>query len=190
LAEHICPVWAGYFLANRLRKLLQDPYKILKPYVTDGMAVLDVGCAMGFFSLPMAEMVGPEGKVVCVDMQPGMLTALRNRATRAGLADRIETHLSMPKAIGLQDADNQFDFALAFAVLLEISSQVPFLGEIHRLLKPGATFLVTEPVKHVSPEVFDRTISEAESQGFVVVDHALIRSSRAVALKKPEARQS
>jgi len=190
LAEHICPVWAGYFLANRMRKLLQNPSKILKPYVTDGMAVLDVGCAMGFFSLPMAEMVGPGGKVVCVDAQPGMLKGLRNRATRAGLADRIDTHLSTPKAIGLQDANNQFDFALAFAVLHEISSQVPFLDEIHRLLKPGATFLVTEPVKHVSPAEFDSTISEAGTEGFVVADHPLIRLSRAVLLKKPEARQS
>ncbi len=29
MTEHVCPWWAGYFLANRLRKLLQNPYKIL-----------------------------------------------------------------------------------------------------------------------------------------------------------------
>ena len=45
MAEHVCPVWAGYFLANRLRRFLQNPYTILAPYVRPGMTVLDVGSA-------------------------------------------------------------------------------------------------------------------------------------------------
>lgn len=48
MAEHRCPAWAGYFLASRLRILLQNPYKILAPYVKPGMTVLDFGSAMGF----------------------------------------------------------------------------------------------------------------------------------------------
>jgi len=51
MAEHRCPVWVGYFLASGLRKLLQNPVKILSPYVKRNMTVLDIGCAMGFFSL-------------------------------------------------------------------------------------------------------------------------------------------
>lgn len=189
MAEHVCPVWAGYFLANRLRKLLQNPYKILRPYVSPGMKTLDVGSAMGFFSLPMAEMVGPSGKVVCVDVQPGMLRALQNRAARAGLSDRIETHLSTPESIGLQGGDNRFDFALAFTVLHEVPSRLTFLREIQQALKPGASFLLTEPIKHVSPEQFARTVSEAQAEGFIVVDHPSIRLSYAVVLRKPEVRR-
>lgn len=48
------------------------------------MTVLDVGSAMGFFSLPMAEMVGPGGKVVCIDVQLKMLQVLRRRAVEGG----------------------------------------------------------------------------------------------------------
>ena len=84
MAEHLCPAWAGYFLANRLRMLPQNPYKILAPYVKEGMTVLDFGSAMGFLSLPMAQIVGPGGKVVCVDVQPKMLRVLRRRAAEAG----------------------------------------------------------------------------------------------------------
>ncbi len=87
--KHVCPVWVGYFLASRLRKLLQNPTRIIGPYVRANMTVLDFGCAMGFFSLPMAEAVGPGGKVVCVDRQPEMLDVLKRRAARAGLLDRI-----------------------------------------------------------------------------------------------------
>ena len=185
MTEHLCPYWAGYFLANRLRKLLQNPYKILAPYIKPGVTVLDVGSAMGFFSLPLAEMVGPGGKVVCIDVQPKMLQVLRRRAAEAGLAERIETHVSSEDSIGLQNRDASFDFALAFTMMHEVGNQGNFLREIQQLLKPGAVLLLTEPIKHVSRAEFDRTVSLARQQGFVVTDHPLVRLSHTVVLTKP-----
>jgi ubiquinone/menaquinone biosynthesis C-methylase UbiE len=184
MAEHVCPVWAGYFLANPLRKFLQNPHRILAPYVRAGMTVLDLGSAMGFFSLPMAEKVGPGGKVVCVDVQPGMLRALRRRAVKAGFADRIETHESSRNAIGMQGRNSSFDFALAFTVLHEVGDLAGFLREIYQLLRPGASFLLTEPIKHVTRTEFDRTISLAQAQGFTVTGHPRIRLSYAAVLMK------
>ena len=93
MSERVCPVWVGYLLASPLRKFAHNPDKILSPYVKEGMTVLDIGSAMGFFSIPMAQMVGPEGKVICVDMQEKMLERLQKRAHKAGVADRIETRL-------------------------------------------------------------------------------------------------
>ncbi|MCU0917631.1 MAG: class I SAM-dependent methyltransferase [Planctomycetes bacterium] len=188
MAEHVCPVWAGHFLANRLRKLLQNPCRILAPYVRPGQTILDVGSAMGDFSLPMAEMVGPEGKVVCVDVQSGMLKVLRRRATGAGLAERIETHLSTADSIGLRGRDGTFDFALAFTMLHEVGNQANFLREIHQLLKPGAHLLLTEPIQHVSRPEFDRTVSTAQQAGFSVTNHPPIRLSQSVLLTKPAER--
>ena len=49
MAEHVCPVWVGYLLASPVRKLFDNPEKVLAPYVKEGMTVLDVGSAMGFF---------------------------------------------------------------------------------------------------------------------------------------------
>ncbi len=185
MTEHICPYWAGYFLANRLRKLLQNPYKILAPYVKPGMTVLDVGSAMGFFSLPLAEMVGPGGKVVCVDVQPKMLHVLCRRAAEAGLAERIETHVSSGDSIGLQGREASFDFALAFTMMHEVGNQANFLREICQMLKPGAELLLTEPIKHVSRAEFDRTVSLARQAGFIIANHPLIRLSQTVLLTKP-----
>jgi ubiquinone/menaquinone biosynthesis C-methylase UbiE len=185
MAEHLCPYWVGYFLASRLRTLLQNPARIVAPYVRPGMAVLDIGSAMGYFSLPMAAMVGPEGKVVCVDVQPRMLDALRRRARRAGLAERIETHVSTENAIGLHGWDNRFDFALAFMVLHEVGDPANFLRQIYQLLKPGAPLLLTEPTGHVSRPDFDRTITLAEEMGYVTASHPPIRFSYAVLLTKP-----
>ena len=53
----VCPWWGGYFIDNPLRRLLHDPEKILRPYATPGMTVMDIGCGMGFFSIAMAKIV-------------------------------------------------------------------------------------------------------------------------------------
>jgi len=185
MAEHICPVWAGYFLANRLRRLLHNPYRILEPYVKAGMMVLDIGPGMGFFSLPMAEMVGPQGKVVCVDIQPGMLAALRRRAAKAGLPERIQTHLSSENAIGLEGRDNSFDFALTFAMVHEVPDPAHLLAEVYRLLKGGAALLLAEPVGHVTAPDFERTLALAGQAGFAETGRPQIRLSHAVVLVKP-----
>jgi 2-polyprenyl-3-methyl-5-hydroxy-6-metoxy-1,4-benzoquinol methylase len=187
MAEHVCPCWAGYFLANRLRKLLQNPYKILAPYVRPGMTILDVGSAMGFFSLPMAEMVGPGGKVVCVDVQPRMLQVLCGRAREAQLAARIETHGSTENAIGLSRREAQFDFALAFTMLHEVGDPANFLREIHELLKSGALLLLTEPVKHVSQTQFEQTVELATRTGFRTTGHPPVRLCHTVLLAKADA---
>ncbi len=189
MAEHLCPYWAGYFLVNRLRRLLQNPYKILTSYVRPGMTVLDVGSAMGYFSLPIAEMVGPGGKVVCVDVQPKMLAMLRRRAAQAGLTERIEVHVSTETSIGLRGREATFDFALAFTMLHEVGDPVNFLREIHQLLKPGAQFLLTEPIGHVSEANFTQTVKLATEAGFQALGHPLIRLSYTVLLTKPAARQ-
>jgi ubiquinone/menaquinone biosynthesis C-methylase UbiE len=185
MTERLCPYLGGYFLANRLRRLLHNPRRILAPYVQPGMVVLDVGSAMGFFSLPMAEMVGPEGRVVCVDVQPKMLDVLQRRATRAGLAGRIETHVSTENSIGLHGRDNRFDFALAFMMLHEVGDPANFLHEIYQLLKPGAALLLTEPTGHVSRSDFDHTVAHARKEGLVVASHPRIRLAYAVLLTKP-----
>ena len=50
------------------------------------MTVLEPGPGMGFFTLELARIVGPEGRVVAVDVQPKMVEGLQKRARRAGLS--------------------------------------------------------------------------------------------------------
>ena len=189
MAEHVCPVWVGYLLASPLRKLTQHPKKILGPHVTSGMTVLDVGCAMGFFSLPLARLVGPAGKVVCVDLQEKMLQSLARRAHKAGLSDRIEARSCHRDSLGLDDLSGQIDFALAFAVVHEVPDASGLFCEIGTTLKPNGRLLMAEPKGRVSVQGFDASVSLAEQNGFEVVDRPRIARSRAVLLekKRPEA---
>ncbi len=186
MAEHVCPVWAGYFMASQFRKLLQNPSTILAPYVKPGMTVLDFGSAMGFFSLPMARMVGPGGKVICVDLQPKMLEMLARRAARAGVSDRIETHVCSADSLCWNERDASLDFALAFAALHEAPDQARCLRELYQLLKPSAPLLLAEPGKHVTASEFGQSVAAARDTGFIAAEHPKIRWMRAVLLTKPD----
>jgi ubiquinone/menaquinone biosynthesis C-methylase UbiE len=68
---------------------LQNPRKILGPYIKEGMTVLDVGCGPGFFSIELAQMVGKSGRVIASDLQEGMLRKLREKIQGTEFEERI-----------------------------------------------------------------------------------------------------
>jgi len=184
MAEHICPVWVGHLLASPVRKLLQNPRRILTPYVTEGMTVLDVGSAMGFFSLPLARMVGERGRVLCVDLQEKMLIALRKRAGKAALLGRIETRTCSQNSLQLDDVKERIDFVLACAVVHEVPEPKKFFSEIYAALKQSAKFLIFEPKSHVSKRGFEASIELAEKAGFRSIETPHIARSYSVVCEK------
>ena len=165
MAGHVCPFWVGYLLLSPLRKLWESPERLFKPFVRPGMTVLEPGCAMGFFTLPLARLVGPEGRVIAVDIQPRMLAALSRRAGKAGLAQRIEIREARQDSMDIGDLRNAVDFAAALHVVHEMPRPDVFFAEIRQALKPGGQLLVIEPKGHVSAENFGRMTAVAESAG-------------------------
>ena len=182
MAHHVCPVWVGHLLASPLRKLRHDPRRILSPWVAPGMTALDVGPAMGFFSLPLAERVGPRGRVVCVDVQQAMLDRLENRARKAGVLDRIETRRCGPDSLGIGDLAGGVDFALLFAVVHEAENRDRLFREVRDALKPDGRALLAEPKGHVSAAAFAETLDAARAAGLVEIEAPRIAASRAAVL--------
>jgi len=109
--NHICPWWVAYTFDNPLRRLLHDPYAILRPYLREGMTAIDLGCGMGYFSRAMAKMVGDAGMVISLDLQKEMLDITHMRAEKDGIASRIRFVLAKEDDIGF---NGHVDFALAF----------------------------------------------------------------------------
>lgn len=184
MAQRLCPSWVGYFLVNPWRRLIHNPDKILASYVTRGMTVLDIGPGMGFFTLPLAGMVGPSGKVICVDIQEDMLSALQKRARAVHLADRIVPRLCQPTSLGLDDFEAQIDFGLAFAVVHEVPEVPSFFADVFRVLKPKAYFLVAEPKLHVSVRNFETTLAAAGEKGLSRVGRPEITWCHTALLRK------
>ncbi len=184
MEEKVCPVWVGYLLASPIRKLFQNPDKILSPYIEEGNTAIDIGCAMGFFSLPLAKMVGPHGNVICVDIQEKMLSKLRKRAKKAGLSKRIETRVCDNKTLGISDLKESVDFVLAFSVVHEVSNIQDFFSEINYSLKQNGKLLISEPSGHVTKEGFEKSMEIALQKGFEIVEKSKISKSYSVLLKK------
>jgi ubiquinone/menaquinone biosynthesis C-methylase UbiE len=174
----------GYFLINPFRRISQNPMKILGPFVAEGMTVLEPGPGMGFFTLDLARLVGPRGKVVTVDLQQRMLDGMKRRARKAGVADRIEARLVKNDGLGVEDLAGQVDFALAFAMVHELPDQRRFFAEVFQALKPGGKLLVAEPKGHVTTEAFAATLALAGAVGFRADSRPAIRASRTAVLVK------
>lgn len=163
---HVCPWWLGYLLVSPLRKWIENPARLMAPYVRSGMVVLEPGCGMGYFSLPIAKMVGPTGRVLCVDLQPKMLERLAERARRAGLRERLDLVACQPGDLGVADWQGRVDLAVAIHMLHEVPDQAALLRELFDALRPGGGILIREPAGHVSRVQFEATIATAVQVGF------------------------
>jgi len=184
-ADHLCPPWIGRFLAfNPPRKLLYSPRTLLAGLVSEGMTVLEPGPGMGFFTLELAHLVGPTGRIIAVDVQPKMLEGLRRRAERAGLVSRLDLRLVEASSLGLDDLAGEVDFALAFAMAHEVPDSGKFFSEIAASLRPGGKLLFSEPIWHVAADFFDRELQAAVASGLVVEGRPVIPISRGALLRK------
>ncbi|HQR68752.1 MAG TPA: class I SAM-dependent methyltransferase, partial [Thermoanaerobaculia bacterium] len=145
---------------------------------------LEPGCGMGFFSLPLARLVRPEGRVICVDLQPRMIEGLRRRARRLGLLDRIETSVCTEEDLGLGRWEGRIDLAVAIHTVHETGDDDRFLGQIARALKSGGALFLMEPRGHVSREAFASTLAAAERTGLLERDRPAVRRRLAALLVK------
>jgi ubiquinone/menaquinone biosynthesis C-methylase UbiE len=109
----------------------------LKP----GMTVCDLGAGNGYHTLPMAKKVGPEGKVLAVEVQPEMLTMLRERAEAVKVTniEYVLGELHDPKL-----PDSSCDVILLVDVYHEFSHPVQMLAAMRKALKPGGVIVLVE----------------------------------------------
>jgi ubiquinone/menaquinone biosynthesis C-methylase UbiE len=177
----------GYFLLNPLRRIMQNPDALASAYLKAGQKVLEIGPGMGYFTIPMAKQVGKEGKITAVDIQERMLKALRKRAQKAGVLDRIELLLASPDSFGLEEALREtYDFAFAFAVVHELPDLPAFFREIYAALKPKGMLLMADPESRFSEDEYENALKIAKEAGLRKLGEPALWKSRAALLQKIE----
>ena len=184
-ALHVCPAWAGPLLCCPLRRFFERPETLLGDHVRPGMTVLEPGCGMGYFTLPIARMTGPAGRVVAVDLQPKMIEGLTRRARRAGLLERIEAVACAAGDLGLAARPGVVDLAVVIHVLHEVRDRQRFLEQLHDALRPGGRLLLLEPKGHVSRETLDAELALSERAGFRPAREPVHGRSHGALLEKP-----
>lgn len=184
---HTCPVWIGYLLASPLRRLLENPNRLLSPLVQPGQRVLELGPALGFFTLPVARALQETGKLVCVDVQAAMLDRLGKRLEKRGLRARTDLRVCSPDDLGLAGEHDSFDLVLAIHVVHETPSPAATVRELAACVKPGGQFLLMEPPGHCSRALWQDETAAAESAGLVRIAHPEAEGRKLLALwRKPQ----
>jgi SAM-dependent methyltransferase len=176
--HHVAPTLVVYLLDSWVRRLLEDPEKVLTPYVRGGTTVLDLGSGMGFFARAAAALVGPEGRVVAVDIREKTIAVLRERAERAGFGSRIEGRVCREDSLCVEDLRGAVDLVLAFNVVHEAPDPKSFLGQATDTLKPGGRLLLREPRRVVSPDEWAGELKAAEELGLKKLGEPDFRGGR------------
>jgi len=140
-----CPVWLRWLveLDNPFTKTNRAAFIVDTLALSRGMTVLDAGCGPGRLTIPLAREVGPSGRVVAYDIQPGMVERARVRVEAAGCTN-VEFVVA---ALGDGSlAADQFDRCVLATVLGEIPDRAAALAELHAALKPGGILAIVEVV--------------------------------------------
>jgi len=141
--------------------------------IKQGMRIADFGCGAGYFTIPLAEMVGQKGKVYAFDILKTALESVRSRAKSAGLLN-IETVWSNLETLNASKLKNEsIDLVLLANILFQSSKKADIIKEAKRILKRGGKLVVIEWKKNQvmgPPEKFivdkDLVRGIAEKQDF------------------------
>lgn len=164
--EKVCPVEKAGHLDKWWRRLLQNPKRLLNPYIKQGMSVLDFGCGPGFFTLTAADLVGDNGKVIAVDLQQGMLDILESKLSGTDIGNRVVLHKCKADSI---DLDEKFDFIYAIYVVHETPDPKKTFQEMYNMLEQGGKLLSIDPKMHFSKKRFDEMLITVREIGFKIV---------------------
>jgi demethylmenaquinone methyltransferase/2-methoxy-6-polyprenyl-1,4-benzoquinol methylase len=131
----------GATMESRLRRWLMPPEKTLQAArIKPGQTVLEVGCGTGFFTLPAAEMIGENGRLIAIDPVSDYIAKVKQKVADAGLSN-----VDVLRRDGLDTGlpPGSIDVALLFGVVPFPSLPLrKLLPEMHRVLKPEGTLAV------------------------------------------------
>jgi SAM-dependent methyltransferase len=164
------------WLVRNTRNREEHPAKLLKALgVAKGEAVCDFGCGNGFYTLQLAQRVGPRGKVFAVDIQQEMLDQLRERMGARGLHNVelilcTETDPRLPAG--------QVDIVLMVDVYHELSHPPEVLRSVRASLRPEGRLVLVEfreedptvPIKPLHKMSQAQVNREISANGFKLVE--------------------
>jgi ubiquinone/menaquinone biosynthesis C-methylase UbiE len=179
-----CPAWLHWLveIENPFTRISRSPVVVQHLHLQPGMTVLDIGCGPGRVTIPLARQVGPQGEVVAMDIQPGMLRLNQEKAQAANLTNiRF-----LQGGVGEGKLErNLADRAVLVTVLGEIREQEAALKEIYDALKPGGILSVTEIIFDPDFQKRDKVSQLANAVGFKEKEFFGNRIAYTLNLEKP-----
>jgi ubiquinone/menaquinone biosynthesis C-methylase UbiE len=157
-----CPATFAWLVDMPIRRRYMRPV-LDRVGIRPGERVLELGPGPGIFTVDAAQHVGPEGRLIAVDIQPEMIAQVAKRVKEARLTN-VETPVA--DAYHLPLDDKSVDRAFLVTVLPEIPDQARALAELRRVLKPGGLLSITEEFADPDYPFEFETIRRVEAAGF------------------------
>jgi ubiquinone/menaquinone biosynthesis C-methylase UbiE len=159
-----CPTLFAWFLESDFYQRITGTQVTLQRIgLEPGQKVLEIGPGPGRLLIPAAQSVLPSGEVVGIDIQPGMIERLKERAKRASLSNLTAILGDATQPIV---PDASFDVAFLVTTLGEIPDRAAALAQCYRALKRGGVLSITEmfPDPHYQSQATVKRL--AEEAGF------------------------
>lgn len=135
-------------LDNPKRREMLPVNKVLSEIGLRENAILaDIGCGIGYFSIPAAQLVGSKGIVYALDVKKEMIEEVEKKAKENNL-DNIRTVITGEYDLKLED--KSVSYAFICTVLHEIEDRIKFLNETKRILNNSGSIAVVEWIKEES----------------------------------------
>ncbi len=131
---------AASLLAPARERLMPVRKTLKRFHLEESDTVLELGPGPGYFSIEASRMIGPAGRLLCLDLQPGMAAILRERLRAAG----SDGQPVVGDAIRLPLASGSIDKAFLVAMFGEIPDRPAALAELRRVLRPGGVLGFSE----------------------------------------------
>ncbi|MFC1595144.1 class I SAM-dependent methyltransferase [Patescibacteria group bacterium] len=122
-----------------------SPDQVLDAIEAHGdMKIADFGSGPGFFTIPIAQLLGEEGKVYAFDIQKSALEAIRSHARILNIynIETFWTDLELPEATKLKN--ESIDLVLLHNILFQAEAKNQVINEAERILKNNGRAVVVE----------------------------------------------
>jgi ubiquinone/menaquinone biosynthesis C-methylase UbiE len=135
----------GAAMESRFRYRFFGPMKILRGAdIYPGQTVLEVGCGTGFFTIPAAQLIGDQGRLVAMDVLDASVETVAKKVQTANLKNvRVVQGDAINTTLEAQSMDAVLLFGVIPAPMLPLNRLLP---EMYRILKPEGTLAVWPPV--------------------------------------------
>jgi|GEM_PF-325834 len=160
------------WLVRPERDVQEQPDRVVKKLqIPEGGTVVDLGAGVGYFTWRLAKAVGDEGKVIAVDIQPGMIDRLRETLEERGVTN-VEPVLGSEENPNLPE--DAVDLVLVVDVYHELQQPEQTMEYVRRSLKPDGRLVVIEyrkedpniPIHPLHKMTVDEVRAELEPMGF------------------------
>lgn len=157
-----------HFIDNPFRRMVQPLHKHPELLgIEPGLTALEIGPGTGTYTLATAAAVGPQGKIIAIDIDERVVQHVMKRIAQHRVTN-IEVHQG--DAQELKFRSDSFDAIYAITVFGEIPNRGKALREFKRVLLPGGTLAISEFLPDPDSQPEARVRAECEAAGFRFIE--------------------